>query len=112
MWPAERPGFGAQRTLDKVSQREEEQQNKYPGNFPGDYGDVVISLVYEPLAAGDRGAVFPLRAADLLVPTDVMSTFLDGIHSCADDKGNSKHRKRLAPGEKHFHCVQRRETIQ
>lgn len=112
MWLGELPGFGAQRSLDEVSHREEKQHNEHPGKFPGDHGDVVVSLVHELLATGDGGAVVSLRAADLVIPTDVLSTSPDGINCRVNKKRSSERRQRSALVEKHRSCVQRGEVVQ
>lgn len=73
----EPPRFGAQHPLERIPQGKEEQQNEDAGKFPGDHGDVVVSLVHQLLATGDGAAVVLLRAADLLIPADDLSTFAD-----------------------------------
>lgn len=107
MWRGELPGSGAQHSLDKVSHSEEKKHNKHPRKFPGDHGDVVVSLVHELLATGDGTGVVSLRAADLVIPAKVLSTFSDGIHNRANQKANGEHRQCLAFAEKHRFCVRR-----
>lgn len=109
MWRGELSGSGAQHSLDKVSHSEQKQHNKHPGKFPGDHGDVVVSLVHELLATGDGGGVVSLRAADLVIPTNILSAFSDGINNRAGQKANSEHRHRTACVEKHRRCAQRGE---
>lgn len=101
----ELPGSGAQHPLDKVSHSEEEQHDKHPGEFPGDHGDVVVSAVHELLATGDGGGVVSLSAADLVIPTNVLSAFSDGINNCASQKADGEHRQRSACVEKHGRCA-------
>lgn len=105
------PGSGTQHSLDEVSRSEEKQHNKHPRKFPGDHGDVVVSVVHELLATGDGVGAVPLRAADLVVPTNVLSTFSDGMNDGAKKKANGEHRQRLAFVEEH-RCVQRGEIIE
>lgn len=111
MWRAELPGSRAQHPMDKVSHSEEKKHNKNPRKFPGDHGDVVISLVHELLATGDGSGVVPLRAADLVIPTKVLSTFSDGMNNCAIKKENREHRQHLASVEQHHRFVHGREMI-
>lgn len=104
----ELPGPGAQHPLHKVSHREQEQHDEHPGKFPGHHGDVVVGLVHELLATGDRGGVVALRAADLLVPADVLSTSADGGNQSADEKARREEGQRLALVEKHRRCASER----
>jgi len=107
----ELPGSGTQHSLDKVSRSEEKQHNKHPRKFPGDHRDVVVGVVHELLATGDGLGVVTLRAADLVIPTNVQSTFSDGMHSRAKEKENGEHRQGSAFVEKHRGRIQRGEMI-
>lgn len=101
MWRGELPGSGAQHPLHKVSQSEEQQHDEHPGKFPGDHGNVVVSVVHELLATGDGCGVVSLRAADLLIPANVLSASPDGINKRANKKTNNKHRQSWGSVEKH-----------
>lgn len=80
MCRAELPGPGAQDSVDEIPDSEEKEHKKNPREFAGDHGDVVVSLVHQLFTtAGDDGGV-GLRAADLVVPTEVLAASPEGVN--------------------------------
>lgn len=98
----ELPGPGAQHPLHEVPHGEEQQHDEHPGQFPGDHGDVVVRVVHELLATGDRRGVVPLRAAHLVVPAQVHAAFSDRVHDRADQKAHGEHRQSPGSVGKHL----------
>lgn len=84
------PGSGTHYSLDKIAHCEEQQQNKHPRKLTGDHGDVVISLIHDLLATGEDVGVVPLHAADLLIPTEGLSTFSDAVNKSKNKKPNGE----------------------
>lgn len=97
----ELPGPGTQHPLHKVSRGEEKQHKQHPRKFPGDHGDVVVSGVHELLATGDGMGVVPLRAADLVIMTKVLSASSDGANNLPNKKAKCQNGQCLVFVENH-----------